>query len=128
MMRPRVLLVDDDAAMRASTMQALDLAGLAVSGFGSAEEVLDHAGPGLNGVVLTDIRMPGMDGMTLLQRLRDLDPDLPVILITGHAEVQLAVEAMRCHVFQLEDAYFRVTNSSISPIKMHTASTFIGYR
>jgi two-component system, NtrC family, C4-dicarboxylate transport response regulator DctD len=91
----RVLLVDDDAQMRASTEQALDLAGLAVTGFGSAEEVLHHAGPGLNGVVVSDIRMPGMDGMTLLQRLRDVDADLPVILITGHAEVQLAVEAMR---------------------------------
>ncbi len=91
----RVLLVDDDAQMRASTVQALELAGLAVTGFTSAEEVLDHAGPGLNGVVVSDIRMPGMDGMTLLQRLRDMDPDLPVILITGHAEVQLAVEAMR---------------------------------
>ena len=95
MTQMRVLLVDDDAQMRASTLQALDLAGMAVTGFGSAEEVLEHAGPGLNGVVVSDIRMPGMDGMTLLQRLRDLDPDLPVILITGHAEVQLAVEAMR---------------------------------
>ncbi|MCU0802930.1 MAG: sigma-54 dependent transcriptional regulator [Rhodobacteraceae bacterium] len=95
-MRPgHVLLIDDDAAMRASTEQVLDLAGLQVTGFGSAEEALDHTGPGLNGVVLSDIRMPGMDGMTLLQRLGDLDPDLPVILITGHAEVQLAVEAMR---------------------------------
>ncbi len=91
----RVLLVDDDAQMRASTLQALELAGLAGTGFASAEEVLDHAGPGLNGVVISDIRMPGMDGMTLLQRLRDRDADLPVILITGHAEVQLAVEAMR---------------------------------
>jgi two-component system C4-dicarboxylate transport response regulator DctD len=91
----RVLIVDDDAAMRASTAQSLELAGLAVTAFGSAEEVLHHAGPGLNGVIVTDIRMPGMDGMTLLQRLRDLDPDLPVILITGHAEVQLAVEAIR---------------------------------
>lgn len=91
----RVLLVDDDAQMRASTLQALELAGLAVTGFSSAEEVLDHAGSGLNGVVVSDIRMPGMDGMTLLQRLRDIDADLPVILITGHAEVQLAVEAMR---------------------------------
>ncbi len=91
----RVLLVDDDAQMRASTLQALELAGLAGTGFSSAEEVLDHAGPGLNGVVVSDIRMPGMDGMTLLQRLRDMDADLPVILITGHAEVQLAVEAMR---------------------------------
>lgn len=91
----RVLLVDDDAAMRQSTEQVLDLAGIKVSSFGSAEEMLDYAGPGLSGVVLSDIRMPGMDGMSLLQRLRDLDPDLPVILITGHAEVQLAVEAMR---------------------------------
>ena len=95
MMRSRVLLVDDDAAMRASTEQALELAGLRVSSFGSAEEVLGHAGPGLDGVVLSDIRMPGMDGMTLLQRLHDLDPDLPVILITGHAELQVAVTAMR---------------------------------
>ncbi|MDZ4393390.1 sigma-54 dependent transcriptional regulator [Cypionkella sp.] len=91
----RVLLVDDDAQMRASTLQALELAGLPVTEFSSAEEVLDHAGSGLNGVVVSDIRMPGMDGMTLLQRLRDIDADLPVILITGHAEVQLAVEAMR---------------------------------
>ncbi len=95
MMPGRVLLVDDDAQMRASSVQALELAGLAVTGFASAEDVLDHAGPGLNGVVVSDIRMPGMDGMTLLQRLRDRDADLPVILITGHAEVQLAVEAMR---------------------------------
>ncbi len=95
-MKPgRVILVDDDAAMRASTEQALELADLQVSSHATAEDVLHHAGPGLNGVVLSDIRMPGMDGMTLLQRLRDLDPDLPVILITGHAEVQLAVEAMR---------------------------------
>jgi len=91
----RVLLVDDDAQMRASTLQALELAGLSVTEFSSAEEVLDHAGSGLNGVVVSDIRMPGMDGMTLLQRLRDVDAELPVILITGHAEVQLAVEAMR---------------------------------
>lgn len=95
MTRARVLLVEDDDQMRRSTEQALDLAGLAVTAFASAEEVLDHAGPGLHGVVLSDIRMPGMDGMTLLQRLRDVDPDLPVILITGHAEVSLAVEAMR---------------------------------
>ena len=92
---PRVLLIDDDDQMRQSTEQALDLAGLAVTAFASAEAALDLAGPGLNGVVVSDIRMPGMDGMTLLQRLREMDPDLPVILITGHAEVSLAVEAMR---------------------------------
>ncbi len=92
---PRVLLIDDDDQMRRSTEQALELAGLVVSTFASAEEALYHAGAGLNGIVVSDIRMPGMDGMTLLQRLRDVDPDLPVILVTGHADVQLAVEAMR---------------------------------
>ncbi|MGL6210274.1 MAG: sigma-54-dependent transcriptional regulator, partial [Paracoccaceae bacterium] len=105
-MATRVLLVDDDAQMRASTVQALELAGLAVTSFGSAEEALHHAGPGLNGVVVSDIRMPGMDGMTLLQRLHDLDMDLPVILITGHAEVQLAVEAMRCGAYDFIEKPF----------------------
>ncbi len=94
-MMQTVLLIDDDAQMRRSTEQALDLAGLPVRAFASAEEALALAGPGLNGVVLSDIRMPGMDGMTLLQRLAEVDRDLPVILITGHAEVSLAVEAMR---------------------------------
>ncbi len=91
----RVLLIDDDAAMRHSTEQALDLSGFSVTAFSSADDALAHAGPGYNGVVISDIRMPGMDGMTLLQRLREIDAELPVILITGHADVQLAVEAMR---------------------------------
>lgn len=95
MMQGTVFLVDDDAMMRSSTQQSLELAGFAVRCFESAQEVLDLAGPRLNGVILSDIRMPQMDGMTLLQRLHEVDADLPVILITGHAEVQLAVEAMR---------------------------------
>jgi two-component system C4-dicarboxylate transport response regulator DctD len=94
-MMQHVLLIDDDEAMRRSTEQALDLAGLAVVSVASAEEALALAGPGFGGVVLSDIRMPGMDGMTLLQRLGEMDRDLPVILVTGHAEVSLAVEAMR---------------------------------
>jgi two-component system, NtrC family, C4-dicarboxylate transport response regulator DctD len=110
MMGMRVLLADDDAQMRASTVQALELAGFEVAALGSAEEVLDHAGPGLNGVVVSDIRMPGMDGMTLLQRLRDQDADLPVILITGHADVQLAVEAMRRGAYDFIEKPFITQN------------------
>jgi two-component system C4-dicarboxylate transport response regulator DctD len=106
----RILLADDDAQMRASTVQALELAGFQVTGLGSAEEVLDHAGPGLKGVVVSDIRMPGMDGMTLLQRLQDLDADLPVILITGHADVQLAVEAMRRGAYDFIEKPFVTQN------------------
>ncbi|SMO64226.1 sigma-54-dependent transcriptional regulator [Paracoccus laeviglucosivorans] len=91
----RVLLVDDDEKMRVSTAQALELAGFAVEALGSADEALALAGPGFAGAVVSDIRMPGMDGMTLLGRLHDVDPDIPVILVTGHAEVPLAVEAIR---------------------------------
>ncbi len=110
MMVGQVFLVDDDTAMRDSTVQALELAGLNVKGFDTAEAVLDHTGPGFNGVILSDIRMPGMDGMSLLQRLREMDTELPVILITGHAEVQLAVEAMRRGAYDFIEKPFSVQN------------------
>ena len=91
----RVLFVDDDAQMRHSTAQALRLAGFQVEALTGGEEALALAGPGFAGVVVSDIRMPGMDGMTLLERLHEVDPEVPVILVTGHAEVPLAVEAIR---------------------------------
>jgi len=92
---PAVLLVDDEEEIRRSTAQSLELAGFAVSALPSAESALDLVTPGFAGVVISDIRMPGMDGMTLLARVRDIDPDVPVILVTGHGDVQLAVRAMR---------------------------------
>lgn len=94
-MTPRVLLVEDDEQMRSSTAQALELAGFTVEALASGEEALALAGPGFAGAVVSDIRMPGMDGMTLLGRLHEVDPEIPVILVTGHAEVPLAVEAIR---------------------------------
>ena len=94
-MTGRVLLVDDDEQMRSSTAQALELAGFAVEPLATGDEALALAGPGFAGVVVSDIRMPGMDGMTLLGRSHEVDPEIPVILVTGHAEVPLAVEAIR---------------------------------
>ena len=91
----QVLLVDDEDQMRRATSQALDLAGFGVSEFNAAERALDYVSFGFAGVVITDIRMPGMDGMTLMTRIHEIDPEIPVILITGHGEVQLAVRAMR---------------------------------
>lgn len=95
MKHPSVLLVDDEEDIRRSTCQSLELAGFDVRELGSAEAVLDLVTPGFAGVIVSDIRMPGMDGMTLLTRVRDIDPDVPVILVTGHGDVQLAVRAMR---------------------------------
>ncbi|WJR65356.1 sigma-54 dependent transcriptional regulator [Neorhizobium sp. CSC1952] len=91
----RVLLVDDEEELRRSTAQALELFGLTVQTFSHADHVLELTGFGFDGVVVSDIRMPGIDGMTLLQRIRELDAEIPVILVTGHGDVQLAVKAMR---------------------------------
>jgi two-component system, NtrC family, C4-dicarboxylate transport response regulator DctD len=91
----RILLVDDEPDLRASTVQALDLAGFAVQDFSAPERIMDLVSFGFPGVVLTDIRMPGMDGLTLMNRIHEIDRDIPVILITGHGDVQLAVRAMR---------------------------------
>lgn len=90
-----VYIVDDDADLRASTGQTLDLAGLSAREFASAEDMADLVGFGFPGVVLTDIRMPGIDGLTLMNRIHAIDRDVPVILMTGHGDLQLAVRAMR---------------------------------
>lgn len=91
----RVLLVDDEEELRRSTAQALELFDLTVDTFPNAENVLELSGFGFDGVIVSDIRMPGLDGMTLLHRVRELDAEIPVILVTGHGDVQLAVKAMR---------------------------------
>jgi two-component system, NtrC family, C4-dicarboxylate transport response regulator DctD len=91
----RVLLVDDEPDLRASTAQALDLEGFVVQELAEAGRALDLVSFGFPGVVVTDIRMPGMDGLTLMNRIHEIDRDIPVILITGHGDVQLAVRAMR---------------------------------
>lgn len=91
----RILLVDDEDELRASTAQALDLAGFEVQELALAERALDLAGFGFPGIVISDIRMPGLDGLSLMTRLHEIDREIPVILITGHGDVQLAVRAMR---------------------------------
>src|SRR5690554_324064 len=90
-----VLLLDDDIHLRTALSQTFDLAGLRVQACGSAEGIAQAVPAQWSGVVVTDIRMPGMNGLKLLEQLQDLDEQLPVILITGHADVPLAVQAMR---------------------------------
>lgn len=90
-----VILLDDDEHLRTALEQTFDLAGMAVQAFASAEGLLAALPADWNGVIISDIRMPGMDGMQLLEQVRELDAQLPVLLITGHGDVPLAVEAMR---------------------------------
>ena len=102
-----VLLVDDEEELRRSASQSLELAGFEVKCFAGAERALDLVGYGFEGIVVTDIRMPGMDGMTLMNRIRDIDADIPVILLTGHGDVQLAVRAMREGAYDFLEKPFR---------------------
>ena len=90
-----VILVDDEEAMRVSTAQWLRLAGYEVESFASVGPALSRLSPNFAGAVITDVKMPGPDGMDLLSEAVALDRDLPVILVTGHGDVALAVEAMK---------------------------------
>lgn len=89
-----VAFIDDDDALRGANVQALQLAGFEVLAFAAGEDALSALPADFAGVVVSDIRMPGMDGRQLFRRLREQDEDLPVILITGHADIAEAVEAM----------------------------------
>ena len=91
----QVLLIEDDPDVRLGCEQALQLEDIAVSGVASAEQAQRRIGRDFAGVVVSDIRLPGMDGMALLKALRLIDPELPVVLITGHGDVSLAVQAMK---------------------------------
>lgn len=90
-----VAFIDDDEDLRRANVQTLELAGMEVRAFASAEAALRGIDGGFPGVVVTDIRMPRMDGHQLFARLHAIDPELPVILITGHGDIGEAVAALQ---------------------------------
>ncbi|MFP3923469.1 sigma-54-dependent transcriptional regulator [Pseudomonas sp. W5-36] len=90
-----VIVVDDEAPIREAVEQWLSLSGFEVRLFSRAEECLAQVPEHFPGVILSDVRMPGMDGLQLLAELQRRDRDLPVILLTGHGDVPMAVDAMR---------------------------------
>jgi two-component system response regulator FixJ len=90
-----VFVVDDDAAALDSLVMLLRSDGLNPSGFSSATSFLEALTPESRGCVISDVRMPGMDGVQLLKELKAMGCILPVIVITGHADVTVAVQAMK---------------------------------
>jgi len=93
--RGKVYVIDDDEAMRDSLEFLLGSADFAVTLFESAQHFLDALAEVEFGCVVSDVRMPGIDGIELLKRLKASRSTLPVLIMTGHGDVPLAVEAMK---------------------------------
>lgn len=105
-MSAELLLVEDDPAVRLGVGQALELAGIAHVAVDSAEAALDRLGAAVPPVLVTDIRLPGRDGLGLMKAALELDPGLPVVLITGHGDVGMAVAAMRAGAYDFIEKPF----------------------
>jgi len=90
-----VFIVDDDDAVRDSIAELVESIGLRCAHFASANEFLDYVEPGRAGCLVLDVRMPGMSGLALQQRLTAMGATIPIVVLTGHGDVPIAVEAMK---------------------------------
>ena len=121
----KVAIIDDEKDIRESISQWLTLTGYETDIFSDADSALKIIGKGYPGVVITDIRMPGLGGMELLKRLSHLDPQIPVILITGHGDVPMAVEAMRIGAYDFLEKPFepeKISELTLSAMKLRQSS------
>ncbi|WP_333914222.1 response regulator [Sphingomonas sp. LR60] len=91
----RVLLIDDDDGLRTALADSFAIAGIDVEPFADARAALTQLGADFPGVVVSDIRMPRMDGHALAEAVAARDPELPVILMTGHGDIATAVAALK---------------------------------
>jgi len=91
-----VCVVDDDQAMRNSLKWLIESVGMQVESFSSADEFLAQHQPGRTGCLVLDVRMPGMSGLDLQEHLAANNIRIPVVIITGHGDVPMAVRAMKC--------------------------------
>ncbi len=102
----KVIFVDDEEHLRIAAKQTLELADFDVTCYENAEQILGLLNRDFLGVLVTDIRMPGKDGMRLLKEVLEIDQELPVVLVTGHGDVQLAVKAMRLGAYDFIEKPF----------------------
>jgi len=105
--RPTIFVVDDDSAVRDALKLLLRSVGQAVETFGSGQEFLEAYSEDRPGCLVLDIRMPGMSGLELQQKLNERHSILPIIFITGHGDVPMAVEAMQAGAVDFIQKPFR---------------------
>jgi len=104
---PTVFVVDDDEVVCQSLSFLIEDVGLNVQTYGAAQDFLDAYDPGQPGCLVVDVRMPGMSGLELQSRLAEQGIGLPVIVITGHADVLMAVDAMKAGAVDFIEKPFR---------------------
>lgn len=92
---PEIMLIEDDEDLRQATTETLERAGYQVHAYSAAQAALNELTADFPGVILSDMRMPGLSGLDFLDRVRELAPDVPFILITAHGDVPTAIHAMR---------------------------------
>ena len=112
MNRAKVLLVDDDDDLRHALTQGLEIDGFDVKAFPRAQEILELISSRFYGVIVSDMRMGAMDGDALLKKVMEIDASLPVILITGHGDVGMAVSAMRAGAYDFIEKPFATSHLS----------------
>ena len=101
-----VLLIEDDPLVMLGAQQALLLAGMTVQQATSVESAMQEVASGSPSVVLTDVRLPDEDGFEVLKRMQALDAEVPVILMTGHGDIRMAVDAMRLGAYDFLEKPF----------------------
>ena len=118
----RLLLIEDDDDVRVSIAQALGLAGFEVESFASAEAARSMITLGVPAIVVCDVRLPGLSGTDWLTEIRAIDPELPVVLVTGHGHIAMAVQAMREGAYDFIEKPF--TSERLAAVGLHRCSRF----
>ncbi|WP_370661589.1 sigma-54-dependent transcriptional regulator [Massilia aquatica] len=102
----QAILVEDEAPLRLATTQTLELGGFSVNAYASAEEAQGALDAAFDGVIVSDVRLPGRSGLDLLAQVVALDAELPMIMVTGHGDVAMAVGAMRAGAYDFIEKPF----------------------
>src|SRR6516225_5168026 len=114
MPKPRILVIDDDAGIREQMKMTLGYDGYDVSGAATGQEGLALVERELPDLVLLDVKMPGMDGLEVLDRLRSMNDALPVVVVSGHGTISTAVEATKKGAFDFIEKPFAADRVLVS--------------
>ena len=122
----KICVIDDDSSIRWVLDKALQKAGLAVTSFESGDAALSAIGREEPAVVVTDIRMPGIDGLELLERINSQYPELPVIIMTAHSDLDSAVAAYKGGAFEYLPKPFDVNDAVATVVHVETGNGELG--